>query len=190
MTHCWQTPFSWRIDDPEPEVPCANLGTWFLYKTPPIPCIHPRNFLWDLDAVMPISTCYHILLLLLPCSFTSLWNSYLSSFCISPSPGQSQILYLLPIRSVFFLSLLFYEDICNFFFSTSLYKSSVFLPSCSFFLCSVSARFCCYYHRFLWTCSLSSWRLVSQILACHLLESWFQLFLTASCLCASPTTSA
>lgn len=101
-THCWQTPFSWHIDEPEHATLRTNLGIWFFYKTPPIPCTHSRNFLWDPDAVMPISTCYHKLLLLLSCSFTSLWNSYLSSFCTSSSPGQSRILYLLPIRSVFF----------------------------------------------------------------------------------------
>lgn len=142
---------------------------------------HPRDFLWDPNAVIPISICYHKLLCFLQCSFTTLWNSYLPSFCISLYLSQSQILYLPPIRSVLFC---LYYCMKTFVISFCLphYTSPVFLPSRSFFLCSVSSRFCCYYHHFLSACSLSSWRLVWQILSCHLLEGWFQLFLAALCL--------
>lgn len=149
---------------------------------------HPRDFLWDPDAVIPISICYHKLLCFLQCSFTTLWNSYLPFFCISLYLSQSQILYLPPIRSILFCLCYCMK---TFVISSCLphYTNPVFLPSRSFFLCSVSSRFCCYYHRFLSACSLSSWRLVWQILSCHLLEGWFQLFLAALRLSASSATS-
>lgn len=121
-TLCWQTPFSWCIGELQPETTCKSRNMIFLTTPPPLFFTHPGDFLWDPDAVIPIFTCYHKLLCFLPCSFTTLWNSYLSSFCISLFLSQNQILYLQPIRSVLFW-LLFCEDICHFFLSASLYKS-------------------------------------------------------------------
>lgn len=46
-------PFSWLTDE-LPKIPHTKQGTWFSYKTPPISSTHPRGFLWDLGAVLPV----------------------------------------------------------------------------------------------------------------------------------------
>lgn len=171
--------------------PQANLGIWFFNNLSP----HSHY------SLLITETSCGIQMLLFQFLFVTT-NSF--AFCCAHLQPYGTVIFILFVLVSFQARAKFYichlSDLSFFCLCYSMktfvisfclphYTNPVFLPSCRFSLCSVSSRFCCYYHHFLSACSLSSWRLVWQIFSCHLLEGWFQLLLAALCLCASSATS-